>query len=237
MRKWAFFIKDVPFVDATLGNINLNQNISLEFFKWSVMSCPRNKFLKKSLPLTLIVLPCLLGFVDCGCFSQRSEMNNSFDVLRPKPPFWNSQEKGSGGKALGFYFIRISECFPAQNYRPRNPFYKNVGVTTLAKRLTRTMKIKIMCWIPQSPPVLWVCPKPWWHRAVVFAVSNVGFGVELGSLADRAPSHLCWQMTVKKTLSNFRRTHHDNWQEHKQQFTDDQLLVLTDLLVSPCYYA
>ncbi|XP_035261773.1 proteasome activator complex subunit 4B isoform X1 [Anguilla anguilla] len=45
------------------------------------------------------------------------------------------------------------------------------------------------------------------------------------------------EMTVKKTLSDFRRTHHDNWQEHKQQFTDDQLVVLTDLLVSPCYYA
>ncbi|KAG7492479.1 hypothetical protein MATL_G00015050 [Megalops atlanticus] len=45
------------------------------------------------------------------------------------------------------------------------------------------------------------------------------------------------EMTVKKTLSDFRRTHHDNWQEHKQQFTDDQLCVLTDLLVSPCYYA
>uniref|UniRef100_A0A8C2WJH7 Proteasome activator subunit 4 n=1 Tax=Cyclopterus lumpus TaxID=8103 RepID=A0A8C2WJH7_CYCLU len=45
------------------------------------------------------------------------------------------------------------------------------------------------------------------------------------------------EMTVKKTLSNFRRTHHDNWQQHKQHFTDDQLLVLTDLLVSPCYYA
>lgn len=45
------------------------------------------------------------------------------------------------------------------------------------------------------------------------------------------------EMTVKKTLSNFRRTHHDNWLEHKQQFTDDQLGVLTDLLVSPCYYA
>nr|XP_055026346.1 proteasome activator complex subunit 4A [Misgurnus anguillicaudatus] len=45
------------------------------------------------------------------------------------------------------------------------------------------------------------------------------------------------EMTVKKTLSDFRRTHYDNWQEHKQKFTDDQLLVLTDLLVSPCYYA
>ncbi|XP_029642324.1 proteasome activator complex subunit 4 [Octopus sinensis] len=45
------------------------------------------------------------------------------------------------------------------------------------------------------------------------------------------------QLTVKKALSNFRRTHHDNWHDHKQKFTDDQLLVLTDLLVSPNYYA
>uniref|UniRef100_A0A8C5BUL5 Uncharacterized protein n=1 Tax=Gadus morhua TaxID=8049 RepID=A0A8C5BUL5_GADMO len=45
------------------------------------------------------------------------------------------------------------------------------------------------------------------------------------------------EMTVKKTLSEFRRTHHDNWQQHRQRFTDDQLLVLTNLLVSPCYYA
>lgn len=56
-------------------------------------------------------------------------------------------------------------------------------------------------------------------------------------LEAEATTRVCLQMTVKKTLSNFRRTHHDNWQQHKQQFTDDQLLVLTDLLVSPCYYA
>lgn len=45
------------------------------------------------------------------------------------------------------------------------------------------------------------------------------------------------QMTVKKTLSDFRRTHYDNWHDHKQMFTDDQLVVLTDLLISPNYYA
>eukprot|EP00057_Strongylocentrotus_purpuratus_P019391 XP_011673865.1 PREDICTED: proteasome activator complex subunit 4 isoform X2 [Strongylocentrotus purpuratus] len=45
------------------------------------------------------------------------------------------------------------------------------------------------------------------------------------------------EKTVRKTLSDFRRTHHDNWHEHKQSFTDDQLVVLTDLLVSPNYYA
>ncbi|XP_059159046.1 proteasome activator complex subunit 4B-like [Physella acuta] len=44
-------------------------------------------------------------------------------------------------------------------------------------------------------------------------------------------------MTVTKTLSNFRRTHHDNWHDHKRMFTDDQLMILTDLLISPNYYA
>lgn len=48
---------------------------------------------------------------------------------------------------------------------------------------------------------------------------------------------LCPQGTVKRTLSEFRRTHQDNWQQHRQSFTAEQLLVLTDLLVSPCYYA
>lgn len=43
--------------------------------------------------------------------------------------------------------------------------------------------------------------------------------------------------TIKKTLSNFRRTHYDNWRDHKLKFTDDQLSIITDLLVSPNYYA
>ncbi|XP_054158581.1 proteasome activator complex subunit 4B-like [Oppia nitens] len=43
--------------------------------------------------------------------------------------------------------------------------------------------------------------------------------------------------TIKKTLSNFRRTHNDSWRDHKLKFTDDQLAVITDLLVSPNYYA
>lgn len=45
------------------------------------------------------------------------------------------------------------------------------------------------------------------------------------------------EATIKKTLSSFRRTHYDNWRDHKLKFTDDQLAVITDLLVSPNYYA
>ena len=43
--------------------------------------------------------------------------------------------------------------------------------------------------------------------------------------------------TIKKSLQEFKRTHQDNWQEHKTKFTEDQLYVMTDLLVSHNYYA
>ena len=43
--------------------------------------------------------------------------------------------------------------------------------------------------------------------------------------------------TVKNVFQEFKRTHQDNWAEHKQKLTEDQLTVLTDLLVSPSYYA
>jgi len=42
---------------------------------------------------------------------------------------------------------------------------------------------------------------------------------------------------VRKCLSNFKRTHHDNWATHKTHFSEDQLCILTDIFVSPCYYA
>ena len=43
--------------------------------------------------------------------------------------------------------------------------------------------------------------------------------------------------TVKATFAEFKRTHQDNWAEHKLKFTRDQLTDLTELLVSPHYYA
>lgn len=45
------------------------------------------------------------------------------------------------------------------------------------------------------------------------------------------------QGSVKKCLSEFRRTHHDNWQEHKIKFDESQLSILSDILISPNYYA
>ncbi|KAH7730239.1 Protein C14C10.5 [Aphelenchoides avenae] len=42
--------------------------------------------------------------------------------------------------------------------------------------------------------------------------------------------------TVKKALNEFKRTHQDCWHEHKLEFNEDQLRVLTDLLISPNYY-
>jgi len=48
---------------------------------------------------------------------------------------------------------------------------------------------------------------------------------------------LIFQGSVRKCLSEFRRTHHDNWQEHKLNFNESQLSILTDILISPNYYA
>lgn len=56
-------------------------------------------------------------------------------------------------------------------------------------------------------------------------------------LADHLHDPVPISTTVKKVFQDFKRTHQDNWAEHKLAFTEDQLAVLTDLLVSPSYYA
>ncbi|PAA64587.1 hypothetical protein BOX15_Mlig005545g3 [Macrostomum lignano] len=43
--------------------------------------------------------------------------------------------------------------------------------------------------------------------------------------------------SVRSTLASFKRTHQETWHADKDMFTEEQLLVLTDLLVSPNYYA
>ncbi|XP_032665023.1 proteasome activator complex subunit 4-like isoform X2 [Odontomachus brunneus] len=47
-------------------------------------------------------------------------------------------------------------------------------------------------------------------------------------------------MTIRKTLSDFKRTHYDSWtgmNGHAQSFTEEQLAVLQDLTVPPSHYA
>jgi len=46
------------------------------------------------------------------------------------------------------------------------------------------------------------------------------------------------QETIKKTVSEFRRTHQDEWEvAHRRRFTTEQLDALNDVLSSPHYYA
>ncbi|KAI8327989.1 hypothetical protein BC941DRAFT_364207, partial [Chlamydoabsidia padenii] len=45
------------------------------------------------------------------------------------------------------------------------------------------------------------------------------------------------QSTIRKTFSDFRRTHSDTWHEDINKFTEDQLSLLNDMLISPSYYA
>ncbi|XP_055341641.1 proteasome activator complex subunit 4A-like [Paramacrobiotus metropolitanus] len=59
----------------------------------------------------------------------------------------------------------------------------------------------------------------------------------LMALGEHINDPLPISQTVRATFGEFRRTHHDSWREHKEKFSDDQLAILTDLLVSPNYYA
>ena len=45
------------------------------------------------------------------------------------------------------------------------------------------------------------------------------------------------QESVKFALAVFRQTHQDSWHEHKEMFTDEQLTILPDVLISPTYFA
>eukprot|EP00743_Colponemidia_sp_Colp-15_P005386 GILK01005788.1.p1 GENE.GILK01005788.1~~GILK01005788.1.p1 ORF type:complete len:1828 (-),score=234.09 GILK01005788.1:70-5553(-) len=45
------------------------------------------------------------------------------------------------------------------------------------------------------------------------------------------------QNVVRKTLSEFRRTHQDSWRLFKERFTDEQLEALNDSVVAPSYFA
>ncbi|XP_076268331.1 proteasome activator complex subunit 4-like isoform X1 [Rhynchophorus ferrugineus] len=42
--------------------------------------------------------------------------------------------------------------------------------------------------------------------------------------------------TIRKTMGDFKRTHHDNWEMHKLKFTEEELCILSDLTVPPSYY-
>ncbi|EFC37419.1 predicted protein [Naegleria gruberi] len=43
--------------------------------------------------------------------------------------------------------------------------------------------------------------------------------------------------TIKNTFTQFMKTHHEQWEEHKKQFTEDELYTVNQLLYSPVYYA
>lgn len=59
----------------------------------------------------------------------------------------------------------------------------------------------------------------------------------LVQLADFLSDPVPISTTVKNTFADFKRTHQDTWHEDSQKFTEDQLYLLSDLLISPSYYA
>lgn len=59
----------------------------------------------------------------------------------------------------------------------------------------------------------------------------------LTSLGGNEGLHMGIGDTVMKTFAEFKRTHQDNWEVHRQKFTQEQLDIVNGMLVSPSYYA
>lgn len=55
--------------------------------------------------------------------------------------------------------------------------------------------------------------------------------------SNKLQNKFSFQSTIRKTVGDFKRTHHDNWAAHQLKFTEDQLAVLSDLTIPPSYYA
>ena len=45
------------------------------------------------------------------------------------------------------------------------------------------------------------------------------------------------QGTVRKTFLEFKSTHQENWELDKKLFNEEDLYLISDLLISPSYYA
>jgi len=43
--------------------------------------------------------------------------------------------------------------------------------------------------------------------------------------------------TVSQAFADFKRTHQDNWASHRERFTPEQQDLISDMLVSPSFYA
>lgn len=43
--------------------------------------------------------------------------------------------------------------------------------------------------------------------------------------------------TIRKTIADFKRTHHDGWEKFQLTFNESQLAVLSELTVPPAYYS
>ena len=64
--------------------------------------------------------------------------------------------------------------------------------------------------------------------------------VILAALSKHSFEHrasLCVREVVKMVCSEFKRTHTDNWEVHRKQFTQEQLEALEDVVSTPHYYA
>ena len=63
--------------------------------------------------------------------------------------------------------------------------------------------------------------------------ANAGDIIQAQHILDPIPI----KQTVRNSFGEFWRTHQDTWPMLKDNFTEEQLSVLTDLLAAPSYFS
>jgi proteasome activator subunit 4 len=58
--------------------------------------------------------------------------------------------------------------------------------------------------------------------------------VQLAACINDAPPI---SASTRKLFADFMRTHRDEWSVHKRAFSEDELECVSELMVSPSYYA
>ncbi|KAF7624668.1 hypothetical protein Mgra_00010059 [Meloidogyne graminicola] len=119
-----------------------------------------------------------------------------------------------------------------------------------AETLSGLVRAGILCvneQLIQSAEQLSSSPKQSIERhsgVLTLAAIVLAFPYSVPSFLPKVLMHLCSHATepqpiygtVKRALSEFKRTHQDEWHEHKWEFTEEELEVLTNVIISPNYY-
>ncbi|KAJ3146965.1 hypothetical protein HDU86_008326 [Geranomyces michiganensis] len=164
----------------------------------------------------------LAGLVRCSSDPTATilELKNRFTATLASLTSLATRPRGGGGGArvTAVSSASSSSAAAAAAASPVSVYNADDLATKIAKKHAAVLGLAALVQaFPYDVP-------SWMPDVLVTLAKCVGDSVPIG------PS-------VSKTFADFRRTHQDNWQNDLMAFNEDQRELLSDLLISPSYYA